>query len=261
MYTSVKIYRQDPFIVQLLFYNKIKIRKRAYTRERGIIMYNRHIIVDFEMNPVDGKREDAHLLPKNEIIQIGAIKLNEEYNVVDRFNAYVCPQLNSKVTRHITKITGITTEMVVNAGTLEDVLKAFSEWMGEERLRIYAWSENDLQQLKEECAFKGIQIPDNMRQWLDFQAVYGVLTRLSRKGRKISLTAAAERFCIDVDRQSLHNALYDAELTTKLLVPFLNGEYIALMELYRVNTKPEPMTQTIGDRWGDMLRQFAAQTC
>lgn len=224
-------------------------------------MYNKHIIIDFEMNPVDGKREDAPLLPKNEIIQIGAIKLDEEYHVVDRFNAFVHLQFNRRVARHIKKITGITTEKVVNGDCLGVVLKAFSDWMGEERLRIYAWSENDLQQLREECAFKGIRIPRNMRHWLDFQAVYGVLTRLSRKGRKISLTAAAERLCIDMDKQSLHNALYDAELTTKLLVPFLNGEYIALMKLYRVNTKPEPMTQTIGDRWGDMLRQFAAQTC
>lgn len=224
-------------------------------------MYNKHIIIDFEMNPVDGKREDAPLLPKNEIIQIGAIKLDEEYHVVDRFNAFVHLQFNSRVARHIKKITGITTEKVVNGDCLGVVLEAFSDWMGEERLSIYAWSENDLQQLREECAFKGIEIPGNMKHWLDFQAVYGVLTRLSRKGRKISLTAAAERFCIDVDKQNLHNALYDAELTTKLLVPFLNGEYIALMKLYRVNTKPEPMTQTIGDRWGDMLRQFAAQTC
>lgn len=78
-------------------------------------MYNRHIIIDFEMNPVEGKREDAQLLTKNEIIQIGAVKLDEKYHVVDRFNAFVCPQLNSRVTRHITKITGITTDMVISA--------------------------------------------------------------------------------------------------------------------------------------------------
>lgn len=226
-----------------------------------LIMYDRHIVIDFEMNPVDGKREDAHLLPKSEIIQIGAVKLDEDYNVIDSFNAFVCPQLNDKITKHITQITGITTEQVGNAEGLESVLQDFSRWIGEENSRIYAWSKNDLMQLREECAYKGIAIPDNMGKWIDFQAVYGVLTRLSRRGRKISLTAAAERFCIDVDKQKLHGALYDAELTTKLLVPFLNGEYIALMELYRVNTKKQPMTQTIGDKWGDILRQFAAQTC
>lgn len=224
-------------------------------------MYDRHIVIDFEMNPVDGKREYAHLLPKSEIIQIGAVKLDEDYNVIDSFNAFVCPQLNDKITKHITQITGITTEQVSNAEGLESVLQDFSRWIGEENSRIYAWSKNDLMQLREECAYKGITIPDNMGKWIDFQAVYGVLTRLSRRGRKISLTAAAERFCIDVDKQKLHGALYDAELTTKLLVPFLNGEYIALMELYRVNTKKQPMTQTIGDKWGDILRQFAAQTC
>ncbi len=226
-----------------------------------LIMYDRHIVIDFEMNPVDGKREDAHLLPKSEIIQIGAVKLDEDYNVIDSFNAFVRPQLNDKITKHITQITGITTEQVSNAEILESVLQDFSRWIGEENSRIYAWSKNDLMQLREECTYKGIAIPGNMGKWIDFQAVYGVLTRLSRKGRKISLTAAAERFCIDVDKQKLHGALYDAELTTKLLVPFLNGEYIALMELYRVNTKKQPMTQTIGDKWGDILRQFAAQTC
>lgn len=126
-------------------------------------MYNRHIIIDFEMNPVEGKRENAQLLTKNEIIQIGAIKLDEKYHVVDRFNAFARPQLNSRVTRHIKKITGITTEMVVNANCLGVVLKDFSDWLGVDKLRIYAWSENDLQQLREECAFKGIQISGNMK--------------------------------------------------------------------------------------------------
>ena len=78
-------------------------------------MYKNHIIIDFEMNPVaKGNREIRQVL-KKEIIEIGAIMLNEEHEVVDRFECYVCPKYNSKITKYIANLTGIKTTDVYRA--------------------------------------------------------------------------------------------------------------------------------------------------
>ena len=57
-------------------------------------MYKNHIIVDFEMNPVSKKNKKIRQLLRNEIIEIGAVMLNEKYEVTDKFVCYVCPQYN-----------------------------------------------------------------------------------------------------------------------------------------------------------------------
>ena len=47
-------------------------------------MYDQHIILDFEMNPVSKKNKEARRGLSREIIEIGAVKLNSKYEVVDK---------------------------------------------------------------------------------------------------------------------------------------------------------------------------------
>lgn len=56
-------------------------------------MYDQHIILDFEMNPVSKKNAAARAELKREIIEIGAVKLNSKYEVVDRFSCFIKPAI------------------------------------------------------------------------------------------------------------------------------------------------------------------------
>ena len=66
-----------------------------------------YIILDLEMcrTPKGTKRGDLFL--KNELIQIGAVLLNDNFEEVDTFMTYVSPQY-SRITPVIQKLTGIT---------------------------------------------------------------------------------------------------------------------------------------------------------
>lgn len=46
-----------------------------------------HIFVDFEMNPIAKKNKEAREIVRSEIIQIGAVKLDEDYVQVDKYCA------------------------------------------------------------------------------------------------------------------------------------------------------------------------------
>jgi DNA polymerase-3 subunit epsilon len=76
-------------------------------------------IVDIETN---GSKIDKH-----QIIEIAAIKIKNN-NIVDTFDSLVrCKTIN----KHITKITGITTEDTKDAPELEYVLKQFKLFLGD----------------------------------------------------------------------------------------------------------------------------------
>ena len=70
-------------------------------------MYAQHIILDFEMNPAEKKTGTVAQLLKQKIIEIGAIKLNSNYEIVDQFSSFVKPQYNNDIAKHISRLTGI----------------------------------------------------------------------------------------------------------------------------------------------------------
>ena len=54
-------------------------------------MYDQHIVLDFEMNPVAEENIDRRAHFYSEIIEIGAVKLNDRYESVDKFSCLVKP--------------------------------------------------------------------------------------------------------------------------------------------------------------------------
>ena len=75
----------------------------------------KYIIIDLEMNPLSKEFREERRICRNEIIQIGAVALDENYQEVGAFKTFVKPQFNEIITRKIEKLTGITTAVVQDA--------------------------------------------------------------------------------------------------------------------------------------------------
>ena len=193
-------------------------------------MYDQHIILDFEMNPVAKKYTEARKWLYREIIEIGATKVNSKGEIIDTFSCFVKPQFSSDVAGYITKLTGIKTTDVYRADSFAEAIQHFSEWIGSKRTRIYSWSNSDLLQIKNECAFKHVPFPLNMNRWMDFQVVYPRLMEIRQCKNLMSLHEAAEWYGVPFDQKGAHCALYDAKVTTELVVPVLTGDYLSQRE-------------------------------
>ena len=50
-----------------------------------------HIFVDFEMNHIAGQYEEERSFSKMEIVEIGAVMLDEHYQEISSFQSYVKP--------------------------------------------------------------------------------------------------------------------------------------------------------------------------
>ena len=229
-----------------------------------MVMYKQHIILDFEMNPVAGNTKEDSRRINREIIEIGAVRLDENYKKTDSFSCLVRPEYRKDVTRYITKLTGIKTADVFQAVPFAEAVSMFCDWIGKEKARIYSWSSSDLVQLKKECEIKGVDFPDCMKRWMDFQLVFPRLLGIQDGKKRFSLKDAAARYGIIFDFRHAHRAMYDAEITTELVAAVLTGEYRTLRDYYRQNACGEQQEKTasgynMGEVFGDCFRQLIAQ--
>ncbi|MBR5800862.1 MAG: exonuclease domain-containing protein [Lachnospiraceae bacterium] len=225
-------------------------------------MYTQHIILDFEMNPIAKGNKAVSKYLKREIIEIGAVKLNAGYGVVDRYKCLVKPQFNSDIMTFITGLTGICTADVSRSLSFDKALKEFEEWIGyTEKTRIYSWGISDLDQIKRECVYKDVTMPDNMKRWMNIQALYPRIMGLSKDYYQLALHTAAEQFGFIMDSKQCHSALYDAEITTEIVVSILTKEYKKQSDILRQLDKREyeQITCTLGESCESIFQQLLLQ--
>lgn len=95
------------------------------------------VFFDLEWNTgfLDGNSFD-------EIIEIGAVKTDEEYRQIDGFRRLIRPVIYRKMNPYIQKILAITMKDLQGEEPLASVAKAFFDWCGDCDTLI-AWSGND----------------------------------------------------------------------------------------------------------------------
>ena len=96
----------------------------------------KHIVVDLEMNPISKEHREVRRKLNGEIIEIGAVRLNENFEQEDEFQCYVCPEYGM-VKKHITELTGITQERVAGHPAFSESFHSFVTWIGEAETKIY----------------------------------------------------------------------------------------------------------------------------
>ena len=104
-----------------------------------------YIIVDFEMNPVADEYKAERQICHFEIIEIGAVIMDESFMVLGEFKTLVKPQYNDSIYKRYEILTGISMQMVYGAPTFAAAYEKFADWcesFGNE-YEVYAWSEND----------------------------------------------------------------------------------------------------------------------
>lgn len=225
-------------------------------------MYYNHIIFDLEFNPVSFADKKAKAILKNEIIEIGAIKLDKNLRVIDRFKCFIKPEHNNMIIPKISRLTGIHTATAFKADTFAPAMEQFIEWMGyDDGTRIYSWSDSDYQQLRREYAFKNIPMPDYFNRIMNLQKIFPRMMKISnvRKTQKMALRETVLYLGVDLNNKKAHDALYDAEITSEILKPLLNGEYKNQVNCLNRFTKPSTGTTTLGDVCGGVLMNLLLQ--
>ena len=171
------------------------------------------IIFDLEWNIGYQKRtfdyKGAEQTLRGEIIQIGAVKVDETGQVQDRFSVTLRPRIFRKLQHRIAKVTGLTQQQLDSGVPIRDGLDRFLKWCGPDAA-LAEWGPDDVPVLKQNLYLNGYD-ESWPHQWYDLQQVF--LSQKPRgEGEGMTLESVITRLGLPMD-EPFHDALSDAAYT------------------------------------------------
>lgn len=181
-----------------------------------------YIILDLEWDSAYCHKKNGFV---NQIIQIGAVKLNSEFKLIDRIEILVKSAISKKVTRRFTTLTGITSDDMKSGIPLKTATEKYNEWVGEDAVTM-TWSNSDLYVIVENAKLFADGLLPKMERYADLQKYVQSFIKRDEKETKnqISLSDAAEHFGVSVADFDLHTAADDSQIASKLLKLTYNEE-------------------------------------
>ena len=169
-----------------------------------------YIILDMEWNqPFGGvKLVQSPVVLHSEIIQIGAVKTDENFNYLDKIKISVRPKYYKKMNPHVQKITGITDVQLTMGEMFPQAFRRFAAWCGED-FRFITWGFDDVGVLADNLELHGLD-PAFGSNYINLQVIYN--KQMKSEHLQCALSSAAESLEIPIDVQ-VHDALNDAYLT------------------------------------------------
>lgn len=187
-----------------------------------------YIILDLEWDSVYFKKTKGFI---NQILQIGAVKLDENFELVDTFSETICSEISHKVSSRFAKLTGITSEKMRQGIPFIEAVRRYNEF-SKGAFVTMTWSDSDLYSIieNEEQILNG-SIKFEMKNYLDLQKL--VQSELYKKGyeskNQISLEGAAELLGFDTEGYELHTALDDCKVCALMFKACYNKEKFDLL--------------------------------
>lgn len=211
---------------------------------------SKYVIVDLEMCRVPKGFKRENFKSAYELIEIGAVLLDDTYEIVDRFKTYVSPEYG-EVDQYIQKLTRITKADTVNAPSTKEALESFVNWLPEDAILV-SWSDNDEKQIRKEVELKKLEIPGlekYLDNWEDCQKTFGEKMNSPKKYRLSEALIIAD---IDYD-ENIHDGLVDAENTAMLFAKMKREPKLKLISCYMIEDEDNSIYTPIAG----LLRNFS----
>ena len=146
---------------------------------------------------------------RGEIVEIGAVKIDEDANVLDTFSIHLRPRIFRKLQHHIAKVTGLTQADLDKGEPIVQGLRRFMQWCGPDA-EFAEWGMDDVPVLKQNLFLCNI---DESRPtvWYDLQQVF-LREHPRKEGEGMTLESVVTRMGIPMERQ-FHDALSDTLYT------------------------------------------------
>ena len=213
-----------------------------------------YVVIDLEMCNVLDKPALEIFPYSSEIIQIGAVLLNEELEIIGEYDRFVKPKYG-QLTWQIKKLTGIQPEDLENQEFLETVMQEFLSWLPEGEVIAVSWSMTDKFQFLKELSIKGIpvtkQFQTMLETWVDCQPQFTEKMHAENKNYQLKEALIATDIWTE---GRLHNGLVDAKNTALLYAKMQREEELVLNPYYKIAKDDENVTHlTYG--LGDLIEE------
>ncbi|MBR5321248.1 MAG: exonuclease domain-containing protein [Clostridia bacterium] len=170
-----------------------------------------YIIMDLEWNNSYMKSTQKFI---NEIIEIGAVKLDKELKEIDTFSELIKPVVSRKLRSRIKNLTHITNDDIKTGRPFTKVISDFEKWVGDDAVFL-TWGDTDIRTLlsnmkvflqKEDIPF--------LRKYADLQRYCQCFINMENI-QQAGLSYAAQCLQIDAEQFPHHRALDDSLLSAE----------------------------------------------
>ena len=171
-----------------------------------------YIVFDLEFNMFFKFKEGDIANPelKNEIIQIGAVKLNDALETISSFDLIIKPVIYRRINPYVKRKTNINTSRVVQGTLFIKAIERFNAWAGDDSV-LCSWGQDDILALRDNCLFFGFDLL-SFDKFINIQKIYMKHGSLPKQP---SLESAVEVLEIEVSTP-FHDALSDASYTVNI---------------------------------------------
>lgn len=172
-----------------------------------------YIVFDLEWNQATDRNWSRPSLPF-EIIEIGAVRLNESLEQTGEFHRLVRPQIYRRMNPMTRKVTHLDVKDLKGEKLFPEVMEAFLEFCGDDYI-FCTWGDMDLWELQRNMRY--FHVDNAFPKPLLFYDVQKLYSLLYSDGRsRIALQTAIEEQGLSVD-EAFHRAPADAAYTARLL--------------------------------------------
>ena len=171
-----------------------------------------YVILDLEWNGSHSAKVGGYI---NEIIEFGAVKLNEDMEIIGQFSVLVRPDLTKKLRNRIKDLTSLTNEELKKGYPFQYAFSKFRKFA--QNCILMTWSTTDIITLMENCLYylKNDRL-QFLKQYVDLQEYCQEMMGLGNASL-IGLVPMAEMLGLDVDDIPHHRAIGDSIVSAKCL--------------------------------------------
>ena len=186
-----------------------------------------YIIFDLEFNQDPDSLMIPRLRPDTpekmgkyplEIIQIGAVKLDMDFNNVGSFSRLIKPSIYSRISEFVTELTGITTDSLKAEQDFSQIYKEFLEFVNEPEVVLCIWGMTDMKELIRNAIYHKLDVKLLPNRYINIQPLTSVHLGQSKR-KPLGLKYCVEALNIHVSyafHDALNDALYTAEVFKKV---------------------------------------------
>ena len=179
--------------------------------------------MDLEWNNSYNKMKKCFV---NEVLENGAVMVDEELEVIDTFSVIIRSQLIKKLSGRVKNLTHISNEDMSSGVSFQRAVADFSKWIGSRQCVFMSWGNSDIRVLVDNFSmFCGMNSVPFLTQYVDLQK-YCQEFIVEAGNQQIGLVNAAVQMGIDVSECSFHRALEDSLLGLRCLKKCFNRDHL-----------------------------------
>ena len=186
-----------------------------------------YIVFDLEWN----QPADIGPVRKNklsfEIIEIGAVKLDENKRIISKFSELVKPRVYNRLNWRTEKMLHISMRELRESGAyFSDVVNRFLKWCGEDYI-FCTWGSQDLSELQKNLKYFHLRnLSNGPIKYYDVQKLFAA--KMNEDGTSRSLETAVDMLELDKDipfHRAYSDAYYTAKIFSKIDDNILNNNF------------------------------------